>query len=71
MDQQSELCPDGLRVAVPWGDFQVGESVFFPCLNQDMARKQLAKIAKRTGFKLQPRVVVEHGILGLRVWRTA
>lgn len=65
-----ELNPDGLRIVVPWGDFRPGESVFIPCINHARARAQLALIAKWCGYKLRTRFAIEHGILGLRVWRT-
>lgn len=66
-----ELAPDGLPVFVPWGDIHIGESIFVPCINQSRCKAQITRIAATYGMAFKYRTRVEHGILGLRAWRTA
>jgi hypothetical protein len=65
-----DLNPDGVRIVVNWDDFVIGASVFIPCINTDKAMKQAAAITLEKGYKTEGRVVVESGVLGIRIWRT-
>jgi hypothetical protein len=65
-----DLHPDGVRVVVNWDAMSVGMSVFIPCINTEMAEKQLAKISERREISLQVQERIEDGRFGLRVWRT-
>jgi len=65
-----DLHPDGVRFEVAWGDMQVGMSVFLPCVNTEEANKQIAKIAKKNGWKLHTQARIEDERFGLRIWRT-
>jgi hypothetical protein len=66
-----ELNPDGAVIAVQWWEMQIGDSFFAPCVNIVRAREQLLIIARDNAMTLRSRVRVEHGMLGLRVWRIA
>lgn len=39
-----DINPDGVQVALRWDAFVVGASIFVPCINTDLAIKQLTKI---------------------------
>jgi hypothetical protein len=54
---------------IDWSKFRRGYSFFVPCIDQEEARKALAKTMKRLKMSVVTRVVVEEGIKGLRVWR--
>ena len=56
-----DINPDGVRIVLDWDAFVVGASFFVPCINTDLAVKQLTTI---TDNRLQ------HGRLGVRIWRT-
>ena len=66
-----DICPDGVRIVVSWKDIHPGMSVFIPCINSVLAKRQIAEIAERHQMKLKCFVRVENNNLGLRVWRTA
>jgi phosphoribosylamine-glycine ligase len=65
-----DLNPDGVRIVVGWARLVVGASVFIPCINTEEAMRQAAKILVGKDYKTEARVVVEDGILGIRIWRT-
>lgn len=69
--QLDDLCPDGVRIVVPWKDMRVGESVFVPCINTTRAKREAAAVAKRLQITLKCRVCVEDYRLGIRIWRSA
>ena len=66
-----DLCPDGLRIVIPWKDLQPGMSVFVPCVNLRDAKWQALSVAKRHGIEIRCITRVEDYKLGLRIWRTA
>jgi hypothetical protein len=47
----------------------VGASFFIPCLDTDEALIQVKRTTNRLRYKIVSRVVIEKGIMGLRVWR--
>jgi hypothetical protein len=65
-----DLHPDGVRVVIPWDDVKVGMSVFVPCINTELAERQLSKIAARRKISLEAQERIENGRFGLRIWRT-
>ena len=67
----NDLDPDGVRIIVPWDQLHVGGSIFVPCVNTDLCRRQVDKVAERLGIRLTCRQRVEYQLLGLRIWRTA
>jgi len=52
-----------------WEKFGVGTSFFIPCLDVHEARAKVKEVAKRLGYKVLTKQVVEENIKGLRVWR--
>lgn len=64
-----DLCPDGIRIVVPWDDIPVGTSVFVPCLNTLKAIKEFEHIAASRGWYVDARVGINKGKYGVRVWR--
>jgi hypothetical protein len=54
---------------IDWRRFRVGWSFFVPCLLLQEGRETIATVAKRLGFKVLIKPVIEDGIKGLRVWR--
>jgi len=59
----------GLPIEIQWSKFVPGTSMFIPCLNRVPVANFVTKKAKRLGFKLVVKFVVEQEIYGLRVWR--
>jgi len=64
-----DLHPDGVRIVVSWAEMPVGASVFVPCVNTEEAKKQVAKIAKKKGWKVQSHIRIEDKKFGVRIWR--
>jgi hypothetical protein len=65
-----DLEPDGVLITVSWEHMEVGSSIFVPCINVDVCRRQAIEIADMFGWIVITQVRVEHYILGLRIWRT-
>ena len=59
----------GISFNVVWEKFGVGTSFFIPCLDVHEARAKVKEVAKRLGYKVLTKQVVEENIKGLRVWR--
>ena len=64
-----DLHPDGVRIVVSWAEMPVGASMFVPCINTEEAKKQVAKIAKKKGWKVQSHIRIEDKKFGVRIWR--
>jgi hypothetical protein len=54
---------------IPWTKFEPGMSVFIPCFDHRRHTKTLTTEAKRWGYTIVCKYVVEKGVFGLRVWR--
>ena len=54
----------------PFDEMTVGQSFFVPG-RRSISGQRLSRAKKRTGFSFAQRAVVENGVAGLRVWRTA
>lgn len=61
---------NGLEYRVDWKKFRVGWSFFVPCLRLEESKESITAVAKRLGYKVLIKPVIEDGIKGLRVWRT-
>lgn len=61
---------NGLEYQVDWKKFRVGWSFFVPCLRLEESQETITAVAKRLGYKVLIKPVIEQGIKGLRVWRT-
>jgi len=65
-----DLCPDGLRIVVPWKKLYPGMSVFVPCIDARACQLQAEEIARRLEIRVACRRAFKDHILGLRIWRT-
>jgi len=63
------IAPDGVPITVDITKFPVGASLFVPCLNTPVAKRQIRKGAKNARLVFDVRI--ENGKFGLRVWRIA
>jgi len=61
---------NGLEYQVNWKKFRVGWSFFVPCLRLEEGKESIAAVARRLGYRVLIKPVIEEGIKGLRVWRT-
>ena len=64
-----DLNPDGVRIIVDWDSMKTGMSVFILCVNTEKAVKQIKNIVQNKRWKVETRVVIEDGKLGVRIWR--
>jgi hypothetical protein len=48
---------------------KTGMSVFILCVNTEKAVKQIKNIVQSKRWKVETRVVIEDGKLGVRIWR--
>ena len=64
-----DLSPDGVQVIVRWDRMSVGTSIFVPCINTPEAVRQAKKITGGKGWRIETRVRIEDGRLGVRIWR--
>ena len=64
-----DLCPDGVRIIVPWDAIAVGMSVFIPCLDAPKAIDEFEKIASSRGWYIDARIGINKGKYGVRIWR--
>jgi hypothetical protein len=59
----------GVSYDVNWRKFHKGSSMFFPCLDPVVARREVAAVTRRLGFETATRIEIKDGVRGLRVWR--
>lgn len=55
---------------IDWKRFKIGTSIFIPCLDIRLAKRQVMQVMNRLKFKVVIKVAIEEGIRGLRIWRT-
>ena len=65
-----DIAPDGVRIVIDWDAFELGASMFIPCVDTEEALKQLRKIASRKGIKFNHKAMIVNEKWGLRIWRT-
>jgi hypothetical protein len=65
-----ELAPDGVKIVILWNAMVINSSVFVPCIDTDLAVKDLKRITKAKGWKTVTQVRTESGKRGVRIWRT-
>ncbi len=58
-----------LPLHIHWDKFKPGTSFFVPCLDRTTTERMIKKEARRLGFNVATRQVIEKGVYGLRVWR--
>ena len=61
--------PLELRIVIEWDKFQLGASMFIPCLNRRAMQKFIEKETQRLKMTIIRKRVIENGLYGLRVWR--
>jgi len=66
---KTNLLPDGVVITIPWEDMVVGSSVFVPCINTELAKKQARDIFEFMGWIIHSEIRVENGKYGVRIWR--
>jgi hypothetical protein len=54
---------------INWKAFKAGYSIFIPCLNPTLAKKEIRVTTKRLKLNILMKVVIEEGIKGVRIWR--
>lgn len=66
-----DLYPDGIPIKLAWDKWEIGMSVFVPCIALNKAGIHARAVAKRKGYTILIRSCIEGGHLGVRIWRTA
>lgn len=61
----------GVPVQINWGAWEVGMSLFIPCVNSSRLIKMMKSDAAARGRDITYHVRIENNILGVRFWRTA
>ena len=64
-----EVLTNGVDYQIRWPEFLPGTSIFIPAVNTDAALAAIKKESERLEFQFTHKVVVEDGIMGIRVWR--
>lgn len=64
-----QLAPDGLLIVIDWDRMKVGSSVFVPCINTTLAKRQIRGAFERRGWKMRYYIRPENNMWGIRVWR--
>ena len=59
----------GISYKIDWRKFKRGYSVFFPCLDDSSAKKEVRTVTKRLRMNVFIKTTVEEGVKGIRVWR--
>lgn len=63
------MLTNGVDYQIKWPEFQPGSSIFIPAVNTEAAIAAIKKESERLEFEFVHKVVVEDGIIGIRVWR--
>jgi len=56
---------------IRWEKFKPGTSFFVPCIDRRLTQRFVTTEARRMGFEVICKQVVEKGRYGLRVWRVS
>ena len=59
-----------LPVMIVWREFNVGTSIFIPCLDRDAVEDYILDECRRAGIEVTSKQVVHNDMYGVRVWRT-
>lgn len=59
----------GISYKIDWRKFKRGSSVFFPCLDDSSAKKEVRAVMARLKMQVFLKTTIEEGIKGVRVWR--
>lgn len=58
-----------INYEVNWQNFKRGTSIFIPCLNGRLAKKEVLRVMRRLRMKVLIKLVLVDNIQGLRIWR--
>ena len=47
----------------------MGYSIFIPCIDTSVAKKDILRVTKRLKIEVITKLVIEEGVRGLRIWR--
>lgn len=61
---------DNVRLAIDWNRWELGQSIFVPCVDPDTLIQQMRRRAKHHKYVLTAKECVERGLFGVRFWRT-
>jgi len=59
----------GLSLLIEWDKFQVGTSIFVPCIDRKAVEKFITQETRRLRLNVVCKQVVEKGVYGVRAWR--
>ncbi len=59
----------GLPVRISWNEFEVGTSVFIPCLDVKPVKEYVLAEANRRKYNVICKQVIDKNRYGLRCWR--
>ena len=59
----------GLTIKIEWDKFEIGTSVFIPCLDVKPVLSHIQHEGMRRRWQIVGKQVVEKGRYGLRCWR--
>ncbi len=66
-----QIAPDGVLIIIDWGRLKVGSSVFVPCINTTLAKRQVGEIFARRGWDMRFVIRPERELWGVRFWRVS
>lgn len=58
-----------LPVAIAWKDFDVGTSIFIPCLDRDAVQTYVLEQCRQLSMQVTVKQIIHKGMYGVRVWR--
>lgn len=64
-----EVLTNGVDYQIKWTDFKPGTSFFIPAVDTKSAIAAIKRESDRLEFEFVHKVVVEDGIMGVRIWR--
>ena len=63
------MLTNGVDYQINWPEFHPGTSIFIPAVDTKSAIYAIDRESKRLEFEYVHKVVVENGVMGVRVWR--
>lgn len=60
---------NGLDYQIKWPEFKPGASIFIPAVDTKSALAAIKRESDRLEFEFVHKIVVEDGIMGIRIWR--
>lgn len=63
------MLTNGVDYQIKWPEFTPGTSIFIPAVDTKAAIAAIKRESSRLEFEFVHKIVVEDGIIGIRVWR--